>query len=194
MHHIYHTKGFVLSSWNMGEANKLFYIYTKDLGLIRATAQGIRLNKSKLRFSLQNFSYSNIDLVRGKDMWRITSAKNISSFPFLRSDSDSLILVARVSKLLERLCTGEESNKKIFENFIQALHLLDNTSLTKESKEALEIHLVLNVLNSLGYIGHSDLLNKYLSSPFDVDLTENVLKDRKSIVTHINRAISESQL
>ena len=113
MHHIYHTQGFVLGSRNKGEANKMLTIYTREMGLVRAMVQGIRLGKSKLRFALQDYSYTNIDLVRGKDIWRVTSAKNISTFPFARFSKDSLLLIARVSSLLERLCDGEESNEKI---------------------------------------------------------------------------------
>ncbi len=32
MHHIYHTEGIILGSKNFKEANKYFYILTKDLG------------------------------------------------------------------------------------------------------------------------------------------------------------------
>lgn len=193
MHHIYHTHGFILSSRNVGEANKVFSIYTREMGLIRASAQGVRLHKSKLRFTMQDFSYANIDLVRGKDVWRITTARHITSFPFARSSRSSLILTTRVSRLIERLCAGESPNEVIFDDFIQALYLLDD-DISKESKEALELHLVLRILNSLGYIGDLDLLEKYLSSPFDHSKIETLLSERQSIITHINKALTESQL
>jgi len=193
MHHIYHTHGFILSSRNKGEANKLLVIYTREMGLIYALAQGIRLHKSKLRFTLQDFSYVNVDLVRGKEIWRVTSAKHISSFPFARGNTQSLILITRVSKLIERLCPGEVENEKIFDDFIQALYLLDD-EISSSSREALELHLVLRIMNSLGYIGDSEILSKYLSSSFDYSKTEILLKERQSIIAHINKALNESQL
>jgi DNA repair protein RecO (recombination protein O) len=61
MHHIYHTEGFILSSRNVGEANKILTIYTREIGFVKALAQGVRLVKSKLRFALHDFSYTNID-------------------------------------------------------------------------------------------------------------------------------------
>jgi DNA repair protein RecO len=194
MHHIYHTHGFILSSRNMGEANKMLTIYTREMGLVRAAAQGIRLHKSKLRFTLQDFSYVNVDLVRGKELWRVTSAKHISSFPLARTSASSLILMTRVSKLLERLCDGEIPNESIFDDFIQALYLLDSENISTQSREALELHLVLRIMNSLGYIGDSDIISKYLSSSFDVSKTETLLKERQSIIAHINKALNESQL
>lgn len=194
MHHIYHTHGFILSSRNTGEANKMLTIYTREMGLVRAVAQGIRLHKSKLRFTLQDFSYVNVDLVRGKDLWRVTSARHISSFPLARSNSFSFLLMTRVSKLLERLCHGENPSENIFDDFMQALYLLDSENILPESREALELHLVLRIMNSLGYIGDSAMLEKYLLSSFDSSHIESLLKDRQSIIAHINKALSESQL
>ena len=194
MHHIYHTHGFIVSSRNIGEANKMLAIYTKEMGLIHASCQGIRLHKSKLRFALQDFSYAKVDLVRGRELWRVTSAMNITSFPYARSDSQSMLLVARVSKLIERLCDGEEESGKIFDDFIQALYLLDDTSILAVTREALELHLVLRIMNSLGYIGESSMLAQYLSTPFSQIETKNLLKERRSIISHINKALNESQL
>jgi DNA repair protein RecO (recombination protein O) len=194
MHHIYHTNGFILSSVNKGEANKMLTIYTREMGLVRAMVQGIRLHKSKLRFALQDLSYSNIDLVRGRDIWRVTSAKNITTFPYARSSEASLLIIARVSKLLERLCDGEESNEKIFDDFIQTLYLLDDVNISKSSREALELHLVLRIMDTLGYIGESDMLKEYLGGNIDLDKTELLLKEKRSIISHINKALNESQL
>ena len=194
MHHIYHTHGFILSSRNTGEANKMLTVYTREMGLVRAMAQGIRLHKSKLRFTLQDFSYVNVDLVRGKELWRVTSAKHISSFPLARSCALSLILITRVGSLIERLCTGESPNESIFDDFIQALYLLDDESISSSSREALELHLILRIMNSLGYIGDSAILSKYLTSSFDESKTKTLLKERQSIIAHINKALNESQL
>jgi DNA repair protein RecO (recombination protein O) len=169
-------------------------IYTREMGLVRVAAQGVRLSKSKLRFSLQDFSYVKVDLVRGRDIWRVTTAQSISSFPYARSEKQSLLFLARLSKLLERLCDGEEANESIFDDCIQALYLLDDMSVSIESREALELHLVLRILNTLGYIGESTLLSEYLTPDFDTTKVGVLLKERRSIITHINKALHESQL
>lgn len=194
MHHIYHTEGFILSSKNVGEANKSFTIYTEKLGLVKATAQGVRLSKSKLRFALQDFTHIKLDLVKGRDIWRITSAQNISSFPLLRRDRDSLRILYQISKLIERLYQGEESNIKIFQSLIQSFILLDVEKIEKNTKEALELYLVLNIMNALGYIGESKMINDYLSVSFDPYKIEKIIKDRKPIIFHINKALNESQM
>jgi len=172
----------------------MFTIYTLEMGLIKAVAQGVRFHKSKLRFTLQDFSYVNVDLVRGKEIWRVTSARHISSFPIARGNTASLVLMMRVSSLLDRLCKGESPNENIFNDFIQALYLLDDENISSQAREALELHLVLRIMNSLGYIGDSAILTKYLSSSFDQNKIEILLKERQSIIAHINNALNESQL
>ena len=194
MHHIYHTHGFILGSRNMGEANKMLSIYTREMGLVRCAAQGIRLNKSKLRFALQDFSYVRVDLVRGRDLWRVTSGSNINSFSYARTNKQSLLLIARISKLIERLCDGEEANEKIFDDFIQSLYLMDDEQISTETREALELHLVLRIMHTLGYIGDSEILTEYLALSFEKVKIEDILKERKSIIAHINKAMNESGL
>jgi len=194
MHHIHHTKGFVIKSKNIGEANKMLTIYTRELGLVRAVAQGIRLGKSKSRFALQDFSYATIDLVKGRDVWRVGSATTISSFPFARVKRENLLFISRIGILVERLCDGEEINEKIFDDIIQALYLLDDQNLSGETREALELHLVLRIVHSLGYIGESDTLAEYLGDEINTKSTKSLLSKRQYIVSHINNALRESQL
>ena len=69
MHHIYHTEGIILDSRSFGEAGKHYSIFTRDLGMITASAQGVRKMSSKLRFILQDFAYLKIDLVAGKNIF-----------------------------------------------------------------------------------------------------------------------------
>lgn len=192
-HHIYHTQGFILSSRNVGEANKMITIFTRELGLVRAMVQGIRLNKSKLKYVLQDFSYANIDFVKGKEVWRVTSAKSINTFPLARANKDSLLLIARISSLVIRFCGAESVNQKIFDELIQSIYILDD-EVENDTREAIELHLVLRIMNELGYIGDSSILMKYLGSSFNKEKTKDLLKERQSIIAHINKALLESQL
>ena len=42
MHHIYHTRGLILSSRNIGESSIMYAFYTREMGLIKAVAQGVK--------------------------------------------------------------------------------------------------------------------------------------------------------
>jgi hypothetical protein len=75
MHSINTTDGFIIDSKPYGEAGKILSIFTRDLGLVTTTAQGIRLEKSKLRYSAQLYSFGTFSFVRGKEFWRLTNAE-----------------------------------------------------------------------------------------------------------------------
>lgn len=193
-HHIHHTEGLVIGSRNRGEANKLFTIYTLDHGLVYAMAQGIRLHKSKLRYSMQELSYVSIDLVHGRDIWRVTSATHVNSFAYARKDIKSISLMMRVCKLLERLCAGEEGNKEIFYDVVQAFTTLDTETPDPQMRDAIELQLVLRILHNLGYIGdNADIEHCLGESSVPADIVK-VIENKKPIILAINRALRESQL
>ena len=52
---IYQTEGVILSKTNFGEADKLFYIFTEQFGLIRASANGVLNLKSESELSSARF-------------------------------------------------------------------------------------------------------------------------------------------
>jgi len=194
MHHIFHTKAFVLNSRNYGEADKMITFYTRELGLLKAVAKGIRLNKSKSRFALQDFSFANVDLVLGRNIWRVTSSSPINYFPYLKRNKKTLVLISRISKLLERLCTGEEANPEIFDTLIQTLILLDEENILNDKIESLELYLVLQIVYKLGYVGEGVDIESYLGEDFNQNKIKSFLENKKSIISHINKALKESHL
>src|SRR5258706_15146820 len=103
MHHIYHTEGIILGSKNFGEAGKYYSIFTRDLGMIYASAQGVRKMSSKLRFVLQDFAYIKIDLVEGKDFWRVTNASKTNILEEITKQPENFKILANIVRLLKRL-------------------------------------------------------------------------------------------
>ncbi|MEI8130779.1 MAG: recombination protein O N-terminal domain-containing protein, partial [bacterium] len=114
MHHIYHTDAFILGSYQTGEDSKIIVLYATGLGLVRAKAQGVRKLSSKLRFTLQNFSHAKVDLVRGKEIWRITTAVPVDSNTDILCFPEREQVIARISSLVTRLVAGEEHNDELF--------------------------------------------------------------------------------
>src|SRR3989344_2332348 len=110
MHHIYHTEGIILSSKNSGEAGKYYSIFTRDLGLIYARAEGVRKMSSKLRFVLQDFAYLKIDLVAGKDIVRVTNASKTNVLEKITKQPENFKILANIARLLKRLLAGVEPN------------------------------------------------------------------------------------
>lgn len=163
MHQIYHTDAFVIKSLPQSEAGKFVTLLTKDFGLVRATAQGLRYEKSKLRFAIQDYSKASVSLVRGKNgFWRLTNAvaeknlyyslNNKTEIPGQARDDiggvdeELFKVVARVFRLLERLLPGEEVDSELFEiidsgvNYLESICLPELVSGSQNNKRDPEIN------------------------------------------------------
>ncbi len=199
-HHIYHTEAFVLEGRNIGEANKYFYLFTRELGMIEATAQAVREGKSKLRPALMDFSLSTVSLVRGKNGWKITNAVCSENFyELLRTNLQSLLVVGHVFALLKRLLNGEEKDENLYDMISNAFRLLLDPSLTKEDIINTECVLVLSILHCLGYVDKNNDFDPVISqavipNAWNKDLLHLVGPLRERALLEINRSLKESQL
>ncbi len=194
-HHVYNTDAFVLDSGSLGEANKIYLIFTRELGVIRATAQGVRLLKSKLRYSLQDFSHTTLSVVRGKELWRITNAKSEESLYALYADKkDVMRVIAHIFLLIKRLIHGEDKNEELFDILVQAFDFLKGRELTKEQSASFEYILVLKILNNLGYLGNVQELSAFIRSEWNTELLDAMYAVKKIALQEINRSLKETQL
>jgi len=197
MYAIHTTPGFVIDSRPHGEAGKLLSIFTRDYGLVLASAQGIRLEKSKLRYYTQDYSFGNYSLVRGKEFWRLTSAMHdtnprIARIPRIETQQ----LIARLALLLRRLLHGEEPHAELFQVIEACSDFLNqNESISIEQLKTLESITVLRMLHALGYIGKDAELNEVKdSNALSAGMLTSLAGKRASMNQHINKALRESQL
>ncbi len=201
MHNIHTTAGFVINSRPYGDAGNILNIFTRDLGLISVIAQGIRLEKSKLRYYTQEYSLGKYSFVRGKEYWRLTSANSILNF-HLNNIEDKKIhkltheIIARVALLLRRFLQGEEPQPELFdcvESFI--LYVQSNFDLDIHHISSLESLIVYRILSLLGYIGNDIEIDITIKQgPISISLLDLVTMKRKMINQHINKALQESHL
>ena len=192
-HHVYQTHAFIVGGVNSGDANRFVDVFTREIGLVRAVAQSARRERSKLRYSLQNYTFGHVSLVRGRDVWRITGAKgDWSAYHDLREHSGKLLLLGRISSLISRLLTGEEKNEELFDAVSECISFLKEASLTERELRGVEYIIVSRMLYRLGYLSEMhDFLNY---GSYTDDMINAVLASEKEFVQEINHALKESQL
>jgi DNA repair protein RecO len=193
MHHIYHTEGLILGSKNFGEAGKYFSIFTRDLGMIYASAQGVRKMSSKLRFILQDFAYVKIDLVQGRDFWRVTSASKTNTLEQISKNPETFAVFYNIASLLKRLLAGVEPNEVLFSDLVNGFSVLEKVEKVEDLRN-MEAIIVLRILNNLGYIGGDETMQNLIRSPFEQNLILEVSKSRREVLSQINKALKETHL
>ncbi len=139
MYHIHHTRGLVLWSMPTGESNRFYKIFTEELGLVGVSAQSVREEKSKLRYVLQDFSWVTLDLVRGKEVWRITSAGEGRNLSIIKGDHACFKLFARMCLLVLRLVHGEGREDNLFHDLVSMTEFLEKDVTSHASPSALSI-------------------------------------------------------
>ena len=199
MHHIHHTEGIILGSRNYGETGRYYSVFTRDLGMIHASAQGVRKIASKLRFVLQDFTYVKIDLVQGKDFWRVTSASKTNKLEQLSKNSGTFEVFFNIANLLKRLLAGIEPNKALFIDLINGLSILEKIEEKDPARRLGDLRnteaiIILRILNNLGYIGRNEILQNFVQSPFEENLIFEFSKSRPQVLYQINKALKETHL
>ncbi len=189
-HAIYQTKAFILKTKNMRESNMLVYLYTERFGLIYANAQSIRELKSKMRYHMNKYSFVDIDLVLGRNIWRITGINEIKS-SFSLSNTIWYRLVSLMSDVLLRLCTGEEKNEQLWHEI--SLFLDEPNKGKNTDSDEYEIIIMIRILSALGYWNEEDII---LSSkdPYIDGIINHVKDNRVFYIDKINNSLYESQL
>ena len=193
MHPIYHTDAIIIGSVSRGEANRVYLLLTKDMGAFYATAQGVRLERSKLRYTLQDFSYIRVDLVRGRDVWRITSATPQETFSLVYGSERGMRFLHAIQKLLTRLVRGEVSHPKVFSDMLTALRFLNSVNSTAVYT-AVELTLMLRILHELGYVSPKEPFGDFLGGDFTPESLLPESFPKEAVLEEIRKAVEESQL
>lgn len=196
MHHIYKTRALVLGSRDLKEADKQLNLLTEDFGFLKVIAQGTRKMESKLRTSIQDFSFCDVAVVSGRAGWRLTNAKIVYSIYSKINDPKLAKSFAKSLSLIDRLVLGESDDLlfKIAIDFSE--FIIDNQDkiLHIDQINNIESVFVINILHRLGYVDDrdfEDLINKDVS----MDLINSISDDkRKNMNKIINYAIRESGL
>ncbi len=191
----YETRAFVLAAHDVSESNRVFSLFTRDFGLVRAHAQSVRAEKSKLRFHLQVFSSVDVSLVRGKEYWRVVGAKeSVHFFDLFRNDRAKISFLRHMFDLLIRMVHGEGAQAYVFttlENAVAALSELESALSLKQ----LELLTVSRILRSLGYFSvrsEYDLL--FADAAITPAILGSVAREERRLLTDINSALRESHL
>lgn len=192
-YHVYQTSGFILRSINIGEADRVIFVFTEQFGLLPLSVRAARKASSKLRYALKNYSFVRVAFVRGKNAWRLTDAEEKGCFNPVY-DSERLKTFAGVSALVNRLVHGEGENPVLFAVLAESFCFLQEEGLSEEERHTFEILAMCRVLSALGYASGSLELAPFLSAEVSRAALVKFAPYRKIAAEEVSRALEASQL
>ena len=77
---LYRDEAIVLRTHKLGEADRIVTLLTRNHGLVRAVARGVRRTSSRFGSRLEPFTHVDLQLAEGRNLDTITQAETLSPF------------------------------------------------------------------------------------------------------------------
>jgi DNA repair protein RecO (recombination protein O) len=142
------VKGTIIKELNIGEADKVITVFSKEIGKLQAFVKNARRPRNNLSASTQFLCYNDFMLFKGKEMYSVSSCDIIEPFYEIRNDIIKLTYSAHMVELLSDTIQENEPASKILSLFLNTLHFL---SKSEKSPELLTRIFELKLVSMLGY-------------------------------------------
>ena len=104
----YRDQAIVLRTQKLGEADRIITLFTREHGLIKAVAKGVRRTKSRWGARLEPTSHVDLQLYTGKSLDTVTQAVQIEHFgDRLSEDYQKWTIASAIMEAAERFTTHE---------------------------------------------------------------------------------------
>ncbi len=131
-----------------GEADRLLTLYTREQGMVRALAKGVRKITSRKAGHLQPFTHITVQLAKGRDLLIVTQAETINAFLPLHDSLTKTGYAAYVIELLYRFSYEEEGgNPTLFKLLVETLDRIEKEEVAWLAIRYYEMRL----LDSVGF-------------------------------------------
>lgn len=156
---MYTTEAIVCGRIPRGEHDFTLRLYTKDAGMIFARASGVRAHESKLRYGLQDFSYSTVSLVHGRQEWRVTGASVIENLYYGTPSREHRAALRSSLRSIRRFLTGASVEPELFTHVLEGVRTLARETADADAEDL----FLLRMLHRLGYVSprpaYADLMH-----------------------------------
>ena len=122
---LYHAEVVILRRRDLGEADRLLTVFSREFGKLRQIAKGARRPQSRKAGHLELFNRARLLVARGRDLDIISQAEAIDSYPHLHAD---LLLVGHAGyaiELLDHFTVDAEPNANLYRLICETLERLD---------------------------------------------------------------------
>ena len=153
---LYRDRAVVLRQHKLGEADRIVTLLTREHGLVRAVAKGVRRTRSKFGARLEPFAHIDVQLHPGRNLDIVTQVQAIDAFATdIVSDYGRYTCACAVLETAERLA-GEERAP------VPALHRLTVAALRAVADGSRPRELVLDayLLRAMGIAGWAPALTE----------------------------------
>src|SRR5438270_4715588 len=124
---LYRTAAVILKRMDLGEADRIVTLFSRDEGKIRAVAKGVRRTTSRSAGHLEPFTLSDLLLAVGRELDVISQADTLESFRAVREDLNLASHAYYLAEVVDLLTEDRQENRAVFDTLVQSLRDLSQT-------------------------------------------------------------------
>ncbi len=171
---IYRAEAIILKRKNVGEADRILTVFSKQYGKLRLIAKGIRKITSHRAPHLEIFSQAEMMIHHGKTLDIITEAQTLRGFYQLRNNLALVNGCYYYCELVDFLLPEKQQHPDVYELFAQSLQALN-------SEEDIDIarsceQFALGIVRMLGFLPLTRDLPSNQIQPFIESISERHMK------------------
>jgi DNA repair protein RecO len=137
----------ILKRFDLGEADRVLVVFSRELGKISVMAKGVRRIISRKAGSVEIGNNSRIFVIEGKNFYILQEVKVLSAFLTLGTQLPIFKYGYYVLELVDKLTQPEEQHEDVYRLLVEILQIL-NINPRKIFIRAFEVKL----LNRLGFL------------------------------------------
>lgn len=122
----YRTRAIVLQCRDLGEADRIFTVYTPNHGKLGVIGKGARKTTSRLGPYLDYFCEVDLELTRGRNLDVVTGASAVNRHTSLGHNMDAYGNAAHLAELVRDLTQDRQENQAVYHLLAASLALLDD--------------------------------------------------------------------
>ena len=121
------TDAINLKSYNLGEADRIIVMYSKEKGLIKGVAKGVKKPKSKLGARMDLLVANTVMLHKGKNLDTICQAEVLNTFHRTRTDLDKIFYSMYVTEVINNFGLEDDPcAEKIYDILYKTLNAISD--------------------------------------------------------------------
>src|SRR5207244_7314877 len=122
---LYRTPAVILKRMDLGEADRIVTLFSRDEGKIRAVAKGVRRTTSRVAGHLEPFTLSDVMFAVGRELDVISQADTLEAFRAIREDLVLTTHAYYLAEMVDVLTEDRMENRAVFDVLVDGLRDLE---------------------------------------------------------------------
>lgn len=141
----------ILGKKDIGEVDRLYFLYTLERGLVKVIGKGVRRSSARLAGNLETGNMAEVFVSQGRGKGSITGVVPSENFSILRDDPDTVLGLFKIFSRFMRLVQEGEKDERVFRLLLDLMSSLNKEGIQSEKRRLLLLGFNFKLLGGLGY-------------------------------------------